>query len=64
MGLSVEASNDNGKTWQFVQLHRYQVRETPTVQAYSTAIDPARDREDYFATLDAKGIRYKRMRTD
>jgi hypothetical protein len=62
MGLAVDASNDNGETWRFVQLHPYTVRETPTVQAYSQAIDPARDRAEYFATLDARGVRYIRDR--
>lgn len=60
MGLFVEASRDGGKTWQTVQLTPYKVRETFTVQAYRTAIDPSRDLAEYFATLDARGIRYKR----
>ncbi len=47
LGLSVDASRDGGKSWQLVQLTPYTVRQTPTVRAYSTAIDPARDRADY-----------------
>jgi len=61
MGLAVDASRDNGKTWVFVQLTPYKTRETPTVRAYSTAIDPVRDREDYFAELDRRGIAYGRV---
>jgi len=57
-GLSVEASRDGGKTWQFVQLQPYTVRQSPTVRAYSTCIDPARDRSEYFAALDSRGIPY------
>jgi hypothetical protein len=61
IGLVVDASRDGGKTWQNVQLSRYTVRESPTVRAYSTCIDPARDVAEYFAELDRRGIRYKRV---
>ncbi len=61
LGLAVDASRDGGKTWQCVQLTPYKVRETPTVRAYSTAIDPSRDAADYFAELDRRGIAYKRI---
>lgn len=63
MGLAVDASADNGKTWQFVQLTPYTNRESLTVQAYSRAIDPAKDRAEYFAALDARGVRYTIART-
>lgn len=63
VGLSVEASRDNGATWQFVQLTPYQVRRSPTVRAYSTCINPAQDRADYFAELDRRGIEYRRQAT-
>ncbi len=61
LGLAVDASRDGGKTWQCVQLNRYTTRQSPTVRAYSTCIDPSRDREDYFAELDRRGIAYKRV---
>lgn len=56
MGLSVEASNDGGKTWQLVQLTPYKVRPSVSVRQYSTCIDPARDRAEYFASIRARGI--------
>ncbi len=62
IGLAIEASKDGGKTWLLVQLNAYRVRETPTVRAYSTAIDPARDVAEYFAELDRRGVRYVRAR--
>ncbi len=61
LGLAVDASRDGGKTWQCVQLTPYTVRQSPTVRAYSTAIDPARDREDYYAELTRRGIAHKRV---
>lgn len=59
LGLAVEASIDGGISWRFVQLDRYKVRSSPTVAAYSTCIDPARDRAEYFAELDRRGIAYR-----
>ena len=60
-GLAVEASNDEGKTWQLVQLTRYQSRPTPTVAAYSQAIDPQKDAEEYFAELTRRGTPFRRV---
>lgn len=62
LGLAVDASRDGGKTWQCVQLQPYRVRQSPTLRAYSTAIDPAQDAADYFAELDRRGTRYTRAR--
>ena len=62
LGLSVEASRDGGKNWAFVQLHPYAERSPPTVRAYSRCIDPGKDRDEYFADLDKRGIQYKRAR--
>lgn len=62
-GLSVDASRDNGKTWEYVQLDRYKTRTSFGVHAYATCVDPERDRQDYFAELDARGVRYKREKS-
>ena len=59
LGLAVDASIDGGKTWQCVQLTPYKTRRSVSVQQYSTAIDPAKDRAEYFAELDKRGIAYK-----
>ena len=64
LGLSVEASKDEGSSWIFVQLTPYKVRATSSVRAYSTMIDPAQDREDYFAEITRRGIKHKRFRTE
>jgi hypothetical protein len=61
LGLAVEASLD-GKTWITVQLTPYKVRNTPTVRQYSTAINPKQDEVEYFAELDARGVKYSRVR--
>jgi len=61
LGLTVEASIDGGKTWQTVQSRGYRIRESNGTRPYSTYIDPASDERDYFAHLDARGIRYERI---
>lgn len=57
LGLHVEASLD-GENWQTVQLTRYKTRNNPTVMQYSTCIDPAKDRAEYFAELRSRGIQF------
>lgn len=62
LGLAVDASQDGGKTWVCVQLTPYKERESPTVMQYSTCIDPGKDRAEYFAELDKRGIVYRAVR--
>lgn len=52
LGLSVEASNDDGATWQLVDLYKYQARS-------GGGMDPARDRQEYLEHLRARGIEFK-----
>jgi hypothetical protein len=60
VGLLVEASQDEGKTWQCVQIARYQERSRPGFgNAQFIYINPSQDRADYFAELDKRGIAYK-----
>ncbi len=60
LGLSIEASIDGGSTWQMVQLTRYKERSSPGVRQYSTCIDPAKDADEYFETLRARGVQFIR----
>lgn len=63
LGLWVEASQDDGETWQTVQLSRYNERPSPTVQQYSTYIDPAHDRAEYFTALRKRGIQFTEVQS-
>jgi hypothetical protein len=59
LGLSIEASLD-GRRWQSIQLSLYRERSRPGFgKAVSTFIDPARDREEYFAQLAARGVKFR-----
>lgn len=66
LGLSVEASQDGGATWVYVQLTPYKDRETRRYGwgELRTVINPAQDRADYFTELDGRGIKYKVVRGD
>jgi hypothetical protein len=57
MGLHVEATL-NGTDWVTVQLTKYKTRSSRSVMQYSTCIDPAMDRAEYFAELRARGIQF------
>lgn len=62
-GMLVETSPDDGQTWNFVDMYAFKNRPaSPSVRAYTACIDPAQDREDYFATLDQRGVKYRRER--
>jgi len=57
LGLAIDASIDGGKTWRCVQLSPYKTR-TSTARQYTSCIDPSKDRAEYFAELDRRGIKY------
>jgi hypothetical protein len=60
LGLTIEARN--GGDWQLVQLSKYKERDAlPSVMAYRKCIDPLKDEQEYFAQLDARGIKYLRV---
>jgi hypothetical protein len=62
VGLLIEASKDEGKTWTIVQLNPYKTRNaSPSVVHYRTCINPAQDEIDYFKELDSKQIQYKKV---
>ena len=61
IGLTIEA-REPGKDWILVQLTKYREREaSPSVRQYRTCIDPLRDEQEYFAHLDAKGVKYRKV---
>lgn len=60
VGLAIEARQGDGE-WVTVQLHRYAERRNPS-RPYSTYISPAEDEAEYFATLDARGVKYIKVR--
>jgi len=61
VGMAVDA-RINGGDWVGVQLTKYRVRAArPSVRQYSTYIDPASDQAEYFETLDARGVKYRRV---
>jgi hypothetical protein len=63
VGLLIEVSIDGGP-WHAVQLMKFKERRSVSVMQYSTCVDPAKDREEYFADLDARGVVYKRVRDE
>jgi hypothetical protein len=62
LGLCVEASMDNGQTWQTVQLTPYKERHSASVMQYKTCINPALDRQEYFDILRARRIDFVEVR--
>ena len=59
LGLSIEATLD-GEHWQNIQLPRYRERSRHIAAGrMSTFIDPARDREEYFEQLRARGVEFQ-----
>lgn len=56
IGLRIEASQ-NGKEWSAVEFQNWTTYESPTVKQYSTCIDTERQKREYLADINNRGIR-------
>lgn len=56
IGLNIEASLDK-LAWSPVEFQKWQSYASPTVAAYSSCIDPARQERDYIETLHSREIK-------
>lgn len=62
VGMLVEVSRDDGKTWTVVELQKYDLFNSPTYMSCSGVMSTEKQEDAYLHSLWMKGIPYKVVR--